>query len=173
MPCDGNTGNGGNGRGEVTVGTKIVQTTVVTIIADGQPQVRTTEVAIPICQISDGQIQGQLQGHDSPCSGRSPASPISQISDGQVVHHPSPTKPAAVIPTATGAPKPPGPPVTQLPGGQPQGSKPQAPPAGTGSVPKSPPSASPEAPVSGAERLLNNIRATIGILILYYMSIGI
>lgn len=162
MPCDGNTGgSGSHGRGEVTVGTKIVQTTIVTIIADGQPQIRTTEVAIPVCQISDGQIQG----HTVPCGGQSPASPSHSGGQVQVPPNATPTKPPAAIPTATGAPKPP---ATHVPEG-----KPQAPPAGTGSVPKPPPSASPETPVSGAATLFSNIQVTMGILILYYMAIGI
>ncbi|KAK4677911.1 hypothetical protein QC764_0049740 [Podospora pseudoanserina] len=34
--------------------------------ADGQPQVITTTVPIPICQIGGGQINGSLRGSDGP-----------------------------------------------------------------------------------------------------------
>ncbi|KAM0454855.1 hypothetical protein ACHAPV_008228 [Trichoderma viride] len=169
LPCDGHTGGGDYGHEETTIGSKAVKTAIVTAIADGQPQVHTTTIAIPICQIGDGQVQG----HTTPCGGQSPASPISQISDGQVVHQPSPTKPPAAIPTATGAPKPPGPPITQLPDGQPQGSEPKVPPSGTGSLPKPPPSASPEVPVNDAAQIFSNVKMTIGILMFCNMLIGV
>lgn len=170
MSCGGyNGGNGGNGQGETTVGSKVVQTTIVTAITDGQPQVHTTSIAVPICEIGDGQVQGQT----TVCSGQSSASPISQISDGQVVHKPSLTKPPVVIPTATRTPKPPGSPVTQLPDGQPQGPGSKTSPSGTGSVPKPPPSVSPEVPVNGAAQLFSNIKVTVGILTVYYMLMGV
>ncbi|KAK1246349.1 hypothetical protein MKX08_000151 [Trichoderma sp. CBMAI-0020] len=169
LPCDGHTGGGGHGREETTIGSKVVKTAVVTATADGQPQVHTTTIAIPICQIGDGQVQG----HTTPCGGQSPASPISQISDGQVFHQPPPTNPPAVMPTATGALKSPGTPVTQLPDGQPQGPGPKAPPAGTGTLPKPPPSASSEAPVNDAAQLFSNVKMTIGILMFCNMLIGV
>ncbi|KAL7897375.1 hypothetical protein HDV63DRAFT_368226 [Trichoderma sp. SZMC 28014] len=172
IPCDGNTGGngyGGYGRKETTIGSKVVQTTIVSAIADGQPQVHPTSVVIPICQIGDGQVQG----HTTPCSGQSPASPISQISDGQVVHQPPPTKAPEAIPTATGSPEPVGPPVTQLPDGQPQGPGTKAP-AGTGTLPKPPPpSSSPEVPVSDAAQLFSNVKMTIAILMFCNMLIGV
>jgi hypothetical protein len=46
------------------VGTMMMQTTLVTVLEDGQPQVVPTEIPIPICQIDDGQVQG----HTTPCA---------------------------------------------------------------------------------------------------------
>ncbi|KAL6907383.1 hypothetical protein GGI43DRAFT_397222 [Trichoderma evansii] len=158
MPCDGNTGgNRANGGADVIVGTKVVQTTIVKVLLDGQPQVHATSIAMPICQLGDGQPQVR----EGPCNGESPASPTG----GQVPPKAASTKPPTAIPTATGSPKPP---ATHVPEG-----KPQAPPAGTGSVPKPPPSASPETPVSGAATLFSNVQVTMGILMLYYMGVGI
>jgi hypothetical protein len=39
------------------VGTEVITTTIVVPLSDGQPQVVTTTVPIPICQISDGESQ--------------------------------------------------------------------------------------------------------------------
>ncbi|KAM0259359.1 hypothetical protein ACHAQJ_003391 [Trichoderma viride] len=167
MACDGNRGgNGGNsGGGEVTVGTKIVKTTIVTAIADGQPQVHVSTIAIPICQIGDGQIQG----HTTPCGGQSKsaasptASPISQISDGQIQ---APTKPPAVTPTATRAAQPSGPPITQISDGQPQA------PVGTASAPRPPPPASTsQVPVNGVSKVLLDIRVAIAVAFLCAIAI--
>ncbi|KAL7918569.1 hypothetical protein ACQKWADRAFT_236436 [Trichoderma austrokoningii] len=150
IPCDGY-----NGHGETTVSSKVVQTAIVTAIKDGQPQVHTTTLAVPICQIGDGQVQG----HTTVCGGGSPASsPISQISDGQIVHPVSPTGPA-------------GPPVTQLPDGQPQGPGSKILPTGTGSIPKLPPSTS-EVPVNGAAQLFGNVKAAT-VVVVAYMLMGI
>ncbi|KAL7941191.1 hypothetical protein V8C42DRAFT_335593 [Trichoderma barbatum] len=119
----GGSGGGGGSGGEVTVSTKVVQTTIVTVISDGQPQVHTTTVAIPICQIGDGQIQG----HTGPCGGGGGAPPVTQISDGQ---------PQAPPVTQISDGQPQAPPVTQISDGQPQAppvteisdGQPQAPP---------------------------------------------
>ncbi|KAI0174892.1 covalently-linked cell wall protein [Pestalotiopsis sp. NC0098] len=66
IPCgsDDSVSQGGDGQ---VVGTTVVQTTIVTALTDGQPQVITTEVSVPVTsyfptsapvsQISDGQIQ--------------------------------------------------------------------------------------------------------------------
>ncbi|KAM0478983.1 hypothetical protein ACHAPX_004961 [Trichoderma viride] len=170
LPCEVYTiPDGSYGHEETTIGSKVVKTALVTAIADGQLQVHTTTVAIPICQIGDGQVQG----HTTPCGGQSTASPIHQISDGQVVHQPPPTKAPEAIPTATGAPKPVGPPVTQLPDGQPQGPGSKAPPAGTGTLPKPPSSSSPEVPVNGAAQIFSNVKMTIGILVFCNMLVGV
>ncbi|RFU81080.1 covalently-linked cell wall [Trichoderma arundinaceum] len=157
MPCSGGN-SGGNGGGEVTVGTKVVQTTIVTAIADGQPQVHTTTVAIPICQIGDGQIQG----HTTPCGGRSPASPISQISDGQIQ---GPTKPPVITPTAPGAAKPTGPPITQISDGQPQA------PVGTASAPRPPASAPPQIPVNGGSKAIPGTSAALAIALIGILAL--
>lgn len=121
VPC----GTGGSAGqvpdGQVTVGTKTVQTTIVRPISDGQPQVITTAVPVPIKQIPDGQVQvptspvkqipdGQVQV---------PTSPVKQIPDGQVQ---VPTSPVKQIPDGqvqvTSAPKPPATTVKQISDGQ-------------------------------------------------------
>lgn len=105
LPCG---GAGAVDNGQRTVGTEMATTTVVIPLADGQPQVVTTTVPIPICQIGDGQIQG----HTTPCAALTvpPSSaasvnipPVSQFSDGQiqVTQKPAPT------PSAAGGPLPP------------------------------------------------------------------
>ncbi|KAK8069040.1 covalently-linked cell wall protein [Apiospora phragmitis] len=88
------------------VGTTVVQTTIVTALSDGQPQVITTKVPIPMCQIGDGQVQV----HTTPCASvtsapttkATPTAPVSQISDGQI----------QVPPPNTAAPPPPAAPTT-------------------------------------------------------------
>ncbi|KAH0601844.1 hypothetical protein MHUMG1_00723 [Metarhizium humberi] len=131
--CDGgnNGGSGGNNGGK-PVGTSMVQTTVVNVIGDGQPQVHTTVVPIPMCQIGDGQVQVRT----TPCASvpqaptktaAPPAPPVSQISDGQIQGPPktaAPPPPVSQIsdgqpqaPTHTEAPPPP---VSQISDGQPQ-----------------------------------------------------
>ncbi|PSD99774.1 hypothetical protein C7G66_19015, partial [Acinetobacter baumannii] len=66
IPCGSDESASQIGDGQV-VGTTVVQTTIVTALTDGQPQVITTTVAVPVTsyyptsapvsQISDGQIQ--------------------------------------------------------------------------------------------------------------------
>ena len=55
LPCGGDAAASQATDGQV-VGTKIVTTTVVKPLSDGQPQVITTEVPVPICQIGDGEL---------------------------------------------------------------------------------------------------------------------
>ncbi|KAL6803320.1 hypothetical protein GGI42DRAFT_24161 [Trichoderma sp. SZMC 28013] len=133
---NGGGGSGGSG-GETTVGTKVVQTTIVTAISDGQPQVHTTTVAIPICQIGDGQVQG----HTTPCGGGG-KSPVTQISDGQ---------PQAPPVTQVSDGQPQAPPVTQISDGQPQA------PTQSAKQPESPPvtqisDGQPQAPTQSAKQ---------------------
>ncbi|KAK7975575.1 hypothetical protein PG989_014038 [Apiospora arundinis] len=86
-PCGGKDTASQVPDGQV-VGTSVVQTTIVTALSDGQPQVVTTSVPIPLCQIGDGQVQV----HTTPCasvtsapvSKPTPTAPVSQISDGQI-----------------------------------------------------------------------------------------
>jgi len=147
--CDGEAGAVAGGAGQIpdgqVVATRFVTSTVVKPIADGQPQVLTTAVPVPICQIADG----QLQGHTTPCAeithapkvpGPAPSDiPVSQYSDGQI----------QVTPPAGGAPPP-----------APTGSAPAgggAPPAGTapptegthGGSPPSPSGTTPPKPGGG------------------------
>ncbi|KAI1499921.1 hypothetical protein F5X99DRAFT_263259 [Biscogniauxia marginata] len=79
------------------VGTTVVQTTIVTALSDGQPQVVTTTVPIPLCQIGDGQVQVKT----TPCASITsvPSStyvPVSEYTDGQI----------QVTPPGTAAPPP-------------------------------------------------------------------
>lgn len=122
LPCDARNGggNGGNGGGHNTVGTQVVQTTVVTVISDGQPQVHTTTVGIPMCQIGDGQVQA----HTTPCNSIPPGPPpVTQISDGQPQ---APSNPPPVTQISDGQPQAPPntaqppPVITQISDGQPQ-----------------------------------------------------
>ncbi|KAK8131566.1 hypothetical protein PG984_008004 [Apiospora sp. TS-2023a] len=133
MPCGGKDTVSQVPDGQV-VGTTVVQTTIVTALTDGQPQVITTAVPIPICQIGDGQVQV----HTTPCASvtvvpttkATPTAPVSQISDGQI----------QVPPPATAAPPPPAAPTT---GSAPAGG---APPAST-AYPTAP--SAPSAPAGG------------------------
>jgi hypothetical protein len=107
VPCGGNAGQVPDGQ--VTVGTKTVQTTVITQIQDGQPQVITTVVPVPIKQIPDGQVQGPT------------SAPVKQIPDGQVQGPSSiPVKqiPDGQVQAPTTVPAPPATTVKQIPDGQ-------------------------------------------------------
>lgn len=96
------------GDGQV-VGTTVRATTVVIPLSDGQPQVITTVVPVPLCQISDG----QLQAHTTPCASITKAAgptttaiPVSQYSDGQIQVTPAsgtPPPPPATGSVATGS----------------------------------------------------------------------
>lgn len=154
------------------VATQVVSTTMVRPLADGQPQVITTEVPIAMCQIGDGQVQA----HTTPCASitqpLASATPLSQIPDGQVQVPPPapevPTKPAGSAPPAgkptpepskptpepskptpepskPEAPKPPSSPSEGVPKAPPPSSSPSK---GAPNVPTSPPSAPPTAPPS-------------------------
>lgn len=56
IPCGDGPSNGEAGQGSdgQVVGTTVVQTTIISALNDGQPQVITTEVPVPVCQITDG-----------------------------------------------------------------------------------------------------------------------
>ncbi|KAG6021195.1 hypothetical protein E4U19_005887 [Claviceps sp. Clav32 group G5] len=183
--CDGDAKSAGNTApaptGNKPVGTSMVQTTIVTVIGDGQPQVHTTVVPVPMCQIGDGQVQIRT----TPCASIPPAGtkkpqgptgapPVHQISDGQIQAPPktaAPPPPVSQIndgqpqaPIKTGTPPPP--PVSQVSDGQPQGPKGTAPvvsqigdgqiQAPTGPAPTAPAS---QVPVAGAEKLVPGLVA--------------
>lgn len=129
VPCDAgpSTGDGGSGGGggSVPPGTTLVPTTLVTVLSDGQPQVVSTEV--PLCQIGDGQVQGQTGPCASaprpPAPSASPA--VCQIGDGQVQGQTGPCESAPPAPEASPSPE-----VCQIGDGQVQGQTgPCAPPA--------------------------------------------
>ncbi|CAJ2505858.1 Uu.00g132520.m01.CDS01 [Anthostomella pinea] len=110
VPCGGKDTASQVGDGQV-VGTTLVQTTIVTALTDGQPQVVTTEVPIPICQIGDGQVQAVTTPCISvPASATSTYVPVSEYTDGQVQVTPPGTAPApsaTATETATAAPSSP------------------------------------------------------------------
>jgi hypothetical protein len=90
LPCGSDAAVSQGADGQV-VGTTIVQTTIVTALSDGQPQVITTAVPVTIYTTYPATTT---------------VAPVSQISDGQV-QAPPPTSGAAgttiVVPTETGA----------------------------------------------------------------------
>lgn len=53
IPCGGNVAQIPDGQ---IIGSTVVPTTLVTVLADGQPQVVTTKAAIPLYQIGDGKL---------------------------------------------------------------------------------------------------------------------
>ncbi|KAH6843328.1 putative covalently-linked cell wall protein [Chaetomium sp. MPI-CAGE-AT-0009] len=95
LPCGSDSGGGNDqgGASQTVVGTRVVTTTIVIPLGDGQPQVITTTTLVPICQIQDG----QLQAHTTPCAAATTPTaatslpPVSQISDGQVQVTPGPS----------------------------------------------------------------------------------
>ncbi|KAL1895436.1 hypothetical protein Sste5346_005242 [Sporothrix stenoceras] len=120
MSCDGSNPNAAESNDGQVVATQVITTTIVKPISDGQPQVITTTVPVPICQIGDGQIQG----HTTPCAliqatttaNPNTGVPVSQYSDGQI----QVTTPAT---TNTGVP------VSQYSDGQVQVTTPETTPA--------------------------------------------
>ncbi|GAO18731.1 hypothetical protein UVI_02047110 [Ustilaginoidea virens] len=135
--CDAGNNPPSGGSGGKPVGTSMVPTAIVTVLPDGQPQVHSTVVPVPMCQIGDGQVQA----HTTPCAAVPPVSQISdgqpqapkgapalsQISDGQIQ---APTaRPPPVSQIADGQPQAPtkaaapAPPVSQISDGQPQAPK--------------------------------------------------
>ncbi|ATY60658.1 covalently-linked cell wall [Cordyceps militaris] len=78
MPCSAQKSNGGSPM-QSPIATSMAVTTIVAALSDGQPQVKTTTIPVPMCQIGDGQVQA----HSTPCD-QAPGAPVSQISDGQI-----------------------------------------------------------------------------------------
>jgi hypothetical protein len=136
-------GAGQIGDGQV-VATEYVTTTIVRPIPDGQPQVVTSAVPVPICQIDDGQVQA----HKTPCASityapKAPATavPVSQYSDGQIQVTPpaaSSNAPPAPTMSVSSGPAPSAPPASgppPVPSGSAPASKPT--PATTAAPPPS------------------------------------
>ncbi|GAP86759.1 putative covalently-linked cell wall protein [Rosellinia necatrix] len=88
IPC-GSKDSGDEGSGVQIVGTTVVQTTIITALSDGQPQVITTTVPVPIY---------------------STYVPVSEYTDGQIQVTPTGSAPPPPPPTTTAAPPPPPPP---------------------------------------------------------------
>ncbi|OAA80760.1 covalently-linked cell wall protein [Akanthomyces lecanii RCEF 1005] len=123
MPCSGEKDNGGSPM-QSPVATSMAVTTIVAALSDGQPQVKTTTVPVPMCQIGDGQVQA----HSTPCD-QAPGAPVTQISDGQIQ---APTNLPPVSQISDGQVQvPTGAPVSQISDGQVQA------PSATGGAPVS------------------------------------
>ncbi|KAI1772164.1 hypothetical protein F4818DRAFT_444397 [Hypoxylon cercidicola] len=115
VPCGADTPAAQIPDGQV-IGTSVVQTTIVTALPDGQPQVVTTTVGVPICQIGDGQVQ---QG-STPCVSITavPTStyvPVSEYTDGQIQVTPPGSAPAPPATTTAASPSVPSPPAPSTP----------------------------------------------------------
>ncbi|KAK2074854.1 hypothetical protein P8C59_009028 [Phyllachora maydis] len=132
------------GYGQV-VATDWQPTTVVVPLPDGQPQVITTVVPVPICQFTDGQLQVKTTACASvtsppPASPTTPAPvPVSQYSDGQIEVTPGGTKPPPPVTPVTPPPPPASSPAVPPP--------PPPPPASSPVVPPPPPPPSVPVPV--------------------------
>ncbi|KAK4214163.1 cell wall manno protein CIS3 [Rhypophila decipiens] len=105
------------GPNDHSVGSVMITTTMVVPLADGQPQVITTTIADPICEIDDGKPcilplvpmikraktysipTGQLQGQTTPCAAIAglaktwTMAPASEFSDGQIQVTPAGAEP--------------------------------------------------------------------------------
>ncbi|KAM0347606.1 hypothetical protein ACHAPU_004619 [Fusarium lateritium] len=81
MPCGKGTKSAPKKR---IVGSSVVATTVVTVVSDGTTKEVPTTIAVPMCQIGDGQVQVRT----TPCDDMElpviTAPPVSQVSDGKL-----------------------------------------------------------------------------------------
>ncbi|KAF4969933.1 hypothetical protein FSARC_2919 [Fusarium sarcochroum] len=96
MPCGGKSKTAPKKR---IVGNKVVATTVVTVVSDGTTKEVPTTIAVPMCQIGDGQVQVRT----TPCDDMElpiiTAPPVSQVSDGKLqIPTTAPPAPPAVQP---------------------------------------------------------------------------
>ncbi|KAI1760105.1 hypothetical protein GGR53DRAFT_511108 [Hypoxylon sp. FL1150] len=111
VPCGSDSPASQISDGQV-VGTSVVQTTIVTALPDGQPQVVTTSVGVPIystyvpvSEYTDGQIQVTPPGTASPTSSATttayPTSAPSPSASSPVTSAPSTTAPGTTAPVPT------------------------------------------------------------------------
>ncbi|EGU79142.1 hypothetical protein FOPG_07684 [Fusarium oxysporum f. sp. conglutinans race 2 54008] len=96
MPC-GKSKNAKSAPKKRIVGSSVVATTVVTVVSDGTTREVPTTIAVPMCQIGDGQVQVRT----TPCDDMEipiiTAPPVSQVSDGKLqVPTTAPPAPPAV-----------------------------------------------------------------------------
>ncbi|UPK96952.1 hypothetical protein LCI18_007887 [Fusarium solani-melongenae] len=117
MPCGKGSKDAPKKR---VVGSSIVATTVVTVVSDGTTKEVPTTIAVPMCQIGDGQVQVRT----TPCDDMNlpiiTAPPVSQVSDGklQIPTNAPPAPPAAPAAPAGGEPAQPD---NNAKGGEPSG----------------------------------------------------
>ncbi|RTE79365.1 hypothetical protein BHE90_006095 [Fusarium euwallaceae] len=119
MPCGEGSKDAPKKR---VVGSSIVATTVVTVVSDGTTKEVPTTIAVPMCQIGDGQVQVRT----TPCDDMNlpiiTAPPVSQVSDGKL-QIPTDAPPAPPAPAAPAAPAgaEPAEPENNAKGGEPSG----------------------------------------------------
>ncbi|KAM0211412.1 hypothetical protein ACHAPA_005210 [Fusarium lateritium] len=81
MPCGKSSKSAPKKR---IVGSSVIATTVVTVVSDGTTKEVPTTIAVPMCQIGDGQVQVRT----TPCDDMElpiiTAPPVSQVSDGKI-----------------------------------------------------------------------------------------
>lgn len=120
MPCGEGSKDAPKKR---VVGSSIVATTVVTVVSDGTTKEVPTTIAVPMCQIGDGQVQVRT----TPCDDMNlpiiTAPPVSQVSDGklQIPTDAPPAPPAAPAAPAAPAGGEPAEPANNAKGGEPSG----------------------------------------------------
>ncbi|RSL56189.1 hypothetical protein CEP54_008981 [Fusarium duplospermum] len=149
MPCGEGSKDAPKKR---VVGSSIVATTVVTVVSDGTTKEVPTTIAVPMCQIGDGQVQVRT----TPCDDMNlpiiTAPPVSQVSDGKL-QIPTDAPPAPPAPAAPAAPAgaEPAEPENNAKGGEPSGDDAagDSPPAAAGDEPAGDEPAGDE-PVGGA-----------------------
>lgn len=82
MPCGGKSSK--SAPKKRIVGSSVIATTVVTVVFDGTTKEVPTTIAVPMCQIGDGQVQVRT----TPCDDMEipiiTAPPVSQVSDGKL-----------------------------------------------------------------------------------------
>ncbi|KAH7242515.1 hypothetical protein BKA59DRAFT_480971 [Fusarium tricinctum] len=82
MPCGGKSSK--SAPKKRIVGSSVIATTVVTVVSDGTTKEVPTTIAVPMCQIGDGQVQVRT----TPCDDMEipiiTAPPVSQVSDGKL-----------------------------------------------------------------------------------------
>ncbi|KLP06877.1 covalently-linked cell wall protein [Fusarium fujikuroi] len=108
MPC-GKSKNAKSVPKKRIVGSSVVATTVVTVVSDGTTREVPTTIAVPMCQIGDGQVQVRT----TPCDDMEipiiTAPPVSQVSDGKLqvptTAPPAPPAPAGASPAGNAAPE--------------------------------------------------------------------
>ncbi|KAM0426342.1 hypothetical protein ACHAPT_008383 [Fusarium lateritium] len=120
MPCGGDAKDAPKKR---VVGSSIVATTVVTVVSDGTTKEVPTTIAVPMCQIGDGQVQVRT----TPCDDMNlpiiTAPPVSQVSDGKIQIPTDAPPPPPAPPAAPAAPAgaEPAEPENNAEGGEPTG----------------------------------------------------
>ncbi|KAF7563547.1 hypothetical protein G7046_g592 [Stylonectria norvegica] len=142
------------------VGSSIVATTVVTVVSGGVTHVMPTTIAVPMCQIGDGQVQVRTTPCDNIKLPIITAPPVSQISDGQLQVPSAPAAPPAAASGSEALPPAQGASATvteEAPAQTTNGAPAQETASETGI---SPPDITSEAPAQGTGSALENVAST-------------